>query len=99
MPARTSQTLHPPIPSHCASIVATSTLRVKETFGPVTWQQNMQFSKMQQTGDEVALDFIEDILDSSATVLNCPVSSADVFDFKVAIVSCKMERCSRNSTL
>ena len=29
VPARTSPTLHPPIPSHCASIVATSTLRVK----------------------------------------------------------------------
>ena len=28
VPARTSPTLHPPIPSHCASIVATSTLRV-----------------------------------------------------------------------
>ena len=28
VPAHTSPTLHPPIPSHCASIVATSTLRV-----------------------------------------------------------------------
>ena len=28
VPARTSPTLHPPIPSHCASIVTTSTLRV-----------------------------------------------------------------------
>ena len=29
VPARTSPTLHPPIPSHCASIVVTSTLMVK----------------------------------------------------------------------
>ena len=29
VPARTSPTLHPPIPSHCASIVVTSTVRVK----------------------------------------------------------------------
>ena len=28
VPARTSPTLHPPIPSHYASIVVTSTLRV-----------------------------------------------------------------------
>ena len=36
VPTRTSPTLHPPSP-HCASIVATSTLRVKTTFLLVTF--------------------------------------------------------------
>ena len=47
--ARTSPTLHPPIPSHCASIVATSTLRVNAGHSPLT-QWNLVLHNCVQHG-------------------------------------------------